>query len=77
MGTPSGLNTRVPPLPESQAFQEPLSVHPRRSLEDAAHETHLKAVVCPGTQCADPAHPRGGGTRPGAPPELGTAIWVS
>lgn len=33
MGTPSGLNTRVPPPPESQAFQGPLSLHPRRRLE--------------------------------------------
>ena len=65
------------PLPESQTLQETLRPYPRRSLEDAASTAHPKAVVCPGIQCADPAHPRGGRARPGAPPKPGTTIWVN
>lgn len=76
MSTPHGLRNWVPRLPESQAVHGPLRPYPRRSLEDAANKTHQKAVVGPGTQCADPAHHRGVGARPGAPPKLGTIIWV-
>lgn len=74
MYTPNGLKTRMPPLPETQALQESLRPLPRRGLKDATAKTHEKAVVCPGTQCADPAHHRSDGARPGAPPKLSTTV---
>lgn len=74
MSPACGLNNGVRGLSGSQALREPLRPHPGRSHEDAAKKAHQKAVVYPGTQCADPAHHRGGGARPGAPPKLGTII---